>query len=530
MLQNIREHIQGWFATVIIIVVALSFALFGIQSYLQGDNPKLATVAVVEGEKITAMQLQQRYHRLLEQTPNANALTGKARLALQNQALKQLIHETALLQVAEDLGLTVSATELKAFIMQMPAFQVEGHFSLPRFNQVIAFNGLSLQQFEQEIRQMLLLTQLQALVQMGSFVLPAEAQQAYALLEQKRDLDYLELSNKHFAQNFQPTQAQVESYYKAHLSRFMQPERVSIAYVELSPQQLVATIKLSDAELKAYYEEHRANFPASKSFAELKPSLVKALNQEKTEQLLAEKSEELANLSFTNPESLEVVSKTLKLPIEHTPLFDRKGVAVGVLADPKVVAAAFSEEVLAQDNNSSPIELKNGGLIVLRVDQHKAARAQPLAELRPVIEGLLKQEEAKTLSYQAAAKIEAALNAGQSEALVAKNYKLNWIKKPGISLGDQAVPAPIVAAAFKVAFDGSNPSKAQLVSLPDGYAIVRVVAHQWGQAAHLSEAEQKAWLAQLAAHQSEIEYQLYVQALVEEAKVKLKKAPAPKEF
>lgn len=530
MLQNIREHIQGWFAGVVIALIALSFVLFGIESYLKAENPNLATVAVVNGDKITAQQLQERYHRLLDQIPNANALSEKVRQQIQQQALTQLVNEQALLQLARAMNLAVSVDELRATIASMPAFQEEGRFSALRFNQVLMANHLTEQQFEQQVQQMLLLNQLRNAIQNTAFALPSEVQQSYALLEQKRDLAYFIIAAKKTALNFHPTEEKIQEYYNKHQAEFVRPEELSIQYIELSPTQLAKQINLSQTAVQDYYQQHLNNFPKAKNFKDLEPQLIKLLRQEKTEQLLAEKSEELANLSFTHPDSLEPIAKALKLPIQKTVLFTHKGLPTGLLSEPKVVEAAFSREVLEQGDNSNPIELQEGSLIVLRVDQHKAAAAQALSELRALIVERLANQEAQKNAARLAKKIAKSLNDGVPAAQLAQEYQLSWLTRDGVSATDAHLPHALLKAAFAAPLADAKHSKARWLALPSGdYAVLEVLAQQWGPSAHLSKAQQKAWLDQMAAHQAQIEYQLYERGVIKAAKIEIKALKLPNE-
>ncbi len=522
MLQNIRERIQGWFAGIIIALIALSFIFFGIESYLKSDNPNLATVAEVNGDKITAQQLQERYHRLLDQIPNANALSEQSREQIQQQALTQLINEVALIQIAREMGLEVSSEELSKAIISVPAFQIDGRFSLAHLQQVLMANHLTLAAFEEQMSRMLLLNQLRAQIQNTTFTLPREVLQSYALLEQQRDIGYFEISVKQVAANFHASELQIQDYYRGHQNVFMVPEQLSIQYVQLSPAQVAKQVKLSDAEIHDYYQQHLNSFPKNKKFAELKANIEQNLRQEKTEQLLAEQSEELANLSFTHPDSLEAIAKDLQLPIQQTPNFTRQGLKTGILSEPKVVAAAFSEEVLEDGDNSNPVELKEGSLLVLRINKHQAAAAKPLAEVRSEIEEKLMARQAQQSSRQLAERVMRALNKGSTVSELAQQYQLHWLTRNGIKLDSALLPRVLVAAAFNQPFDGQA-SKAVLVALPQGdYAVLQVLAQHSGSAAQLTKAQQKAWLVQMAAHQAQVEYELYEQAILQRAKIKSK--------
>ena len=58
MLQTIRERAQGWIAWVIVILISVPFALWGIQSYLGESGEPVA--ATVNGVEIATRDLDRR--------------------------------------------------------------------------------------------------------------------------------------------------------------------------------------------------------------------------------------------------------------------------------------------------------------------------------------------------------------------------------------------------------------------------------------------------------------------------------------
>ncbi len=620
MLQNIREHLQGWIAGVIIALIAVSFVLFGIQSYLQDDNPKQHSVATVNGKKITQEQLQLYYQTLLEQSANKNPNTdqnaGVDRNDLRKSALNHLISESVSLQAASSLGLVVSDDELRGFIFNTPSFQDHGQFSPQRFQQMLSVNGFTPVQFEAHLRQLLLLDELENAVRMGSFILPAEVEASYSLLNQKRSLGYFTVSLSPFIKNIQIKPQDIKAYYEAHQTDFESPESLSIAYVILDPKALAAAFKPTESALSKYYEEHKLNFIKSRRwqvadifvpmkgsansneqqesqkklqayidqigsgtefkslaqapqwlqqselsplqaralgslkvgevakpyrdkdgyhwikllaidpgrpqpFPKVKDQISSLLKQENLEQSFAQKSEVLANLSYTHPDSLSDVSQALKLPIQKSAFLTRNSKNSGILAEPQVLAVAFSDEVLQQDNNSNPIELKDGRLLVLRIDQHKPMSVLPLSQVQAKIQSVLTKQLGEQQALSQAKALQKALLAGKASLALAKQYGLSWQQKelsyaPGAS-------SPLSAAAFEISPNKPSHPSAGLVQLADGnWVVFQVLSVQNSEYKALKAPETKALGAKLSALWGQQEYQLYNQGLIKQAHVKIK--------
>lgn len=151
--------------------------------------------------------------------------------------------------------------------------------------------------------------------------------------------------------------------------------------------------------------------------------------------------------------------------------FDRKG-GKGVLASPKVVAAAFSEDVLQENNNSELIELEDDQVLVLRVVEHEAEHPQAFEEVKDRIRATLKREKASKL---AAAKGEELLKSlqGGSTSLEQLAEENSWKLEPAATIkrNSTAVPAAVRDTAFGL------PGRRQ-TNLPSGVLLwVMVIMH-----------------------------------------------------
>ena len=209
---------------------------------------------------------------------------------------------------------------------------------------------------------------------------------------------------------------------------------------------------------------------AVKPFDAVKAEVSKAYQKAQAENAFYEAGEKLTETSYENPDNLQTVADALKIPVKKSALFTRdKG--EGIAADPKIRAAAFSEEV-QQGNNSAPVELGADRLVVLRMLEHKPAATQTLNEVKQdVIEALLK-DKAKQLSVEKAQKIKERLQAGESIQSVAAENKLEVKRLTGLTRSNGELPGQLSQAIFKAAkpvagkptiFTALSPSDEQVV-------------------------------------------------------------------
>jgi peptidyl-prolyl cis-trans isomerase D len=258
MLQSIREHTQGWIAGTIISLIILSFALWGIHSYVGGGGDT-GVVATVDGVDVTREQLTQAYERLRRQAQAQYGVpvTGKDENVLKDRALKALIDVEVLKQAALSSGFRISDEQIDNYLKAMPEFQVDGQFSLERFQEILSTTLMSTSDFLDLVRTSLLIEQPRSGVLSTSFALPDETNYTIALVNQERDISYINVPLSYFlAQPIVISEAQLKAYYDAHQNDFMTPEQMNVEYIQLSPKDLMSRFVPTDATLKSFYSEN----------------------------------------------------------------------------------------------------------------------------------------------------------------------------------------------------------------------------------------------------------------------------------
>jgi peptidyl-prolyl cis-trans isomerase D len=184
-----------------------------------------------------------------------------------------------------------------------------------------------------------------------------------------------------------------------------------------------------------------------KPFAEVKDQLLAQAKKRQSEGAYYDLAEKLANVTFESPDSLEPAAKALGLKIQTTGWIERSG-GKGVFANPKVLAAAFSDDVLKDRHNSEVIEPDRNAQesIVLRVVDHEDATVKPLAAVREQVVANLRDQDASEAAKAAAVKLTEQLKAGGTMAQVASGYEL---KQPGLVTRTKPdVPHAVLELAF----------------------------------------------------------------------------------
>lgn len=258
MLSTIREKTQGLIASAVLGLLAITFALWGVNYYFEGGGNN--AVAKVGDTEIS----QQLYRQTLDQQRQRFAqypgLVDQP--FFKQQILEALIDRALALETAQKAGYRIGDAQLGEQIRAIPAFQKDGKFDPARYRELLARAGLSVPVFEGQERITAQLEQARAGFERTAFVSAAELARVAALAAQRRTIAYLVLKPALYAAKAKPSDQDVKNYYDAHKDRFMQPEQVKVAYLQLSPDNLIRGITVTDAELRKAYADEAARFVA----------------------------------------------------------------------------------------------------------------------------------------------------------------------------------------------------------------------------------------------------------------------------
>ena len=136
-----------------------------------------------------------------------------------------------------------------------------------------------------------------------------------------------------------------------------------------------------------------------KPFDEVKEDVADTIKRDQATDDFYEKQETLATLSYEVADTLEEAAAGINVEVKETPLFARIGAPIPV-NNPKVIAAAFGEQVLVDSMNSDVIEITNDHVIVVRLLKHQASRIKAIDEVAEQITKALTSEKASEMAKQ----------------------------------------------------------------------------------------------------------------------------------
>lgn len=235
-----------------------------------------------------------------------------------------------------------------------------------------------------------------------------------------------------------------------------------------------------------------------KPFEEVREQVAKDLRQQQAENRFYEITQNLANLAYEHPDSLEAAARALDLPIQESPWFSRAG-GEGIAANPKVIASAFGEEILKRGLNSEPIELDSGHVVVIRSKAYQEATPRTLEESREEIAKLLRDAKAREALAQAVDSLKTRVVQGTHLQTLASEFGGAYHHSGLVERDSPTLDRALLTTAFRLPQPESGKIALGSTPLANGdqavLAVTRVVP---GGKEALSEDERKNLAQQLA--------------------------------
>lgn len=476
MIQAIRDKVQGIVAWLIVGVLILMFAMWGIGNYLTGSAPGQMPVAKVDGAAITQTEWQLAYQQAEHRLKMPEDMTAQQQQLLRESALDGLINRQLLYNNAKRAGVSVTKQQVDKLLISDPNLQVDGQFSMAHLQVILQNIGMNIEQFQAYLATDMMINQQQQGILLSQFVLPQEIAHYAALLDQQRDFGYMMVASQKYVKPEQITAAQIKTYYQQHQQDYMLPASMQLNYLLLNYADVEKTIHITDQQAENYYQQNKADFKDHeklRAFAAVKSEIVTQLKREQAQQQYTQLGNEMANITFENPSSLDQAAKQLELTIHSTSTFTKTTGHAGIVDNADVLQAAFGYNVLQQRNNSDVINLSSKKALVIRVKNYQPAHPKPLDDVSEQIRLQLAHIQANQAAHQQAQKLLVAIQQ-DNPTTVAEHHEMTWHTENKVRRDDQSLDSQLLQHVFNTPMPGKKPVNI-IAPLNDGdYAVVQI--------------------------------------------------------
>lgn len=262
MLQKLRDKTTGWVAFLILGLLVIPFAFFGVENYF---TQQVSTyVAKVNDTEIGQDAFRARFEEFRNQMRQmmGEQFDGRQFESAESkrQVLDRLIDEELLRQAGERLGVIVTPSRLQKEIAAIPQFQTNGQFDPALYRNVLSAQGMSPRSFEARVRNDLAIQALPSQLATSGFVTDEYVARYLALRDQTRTFDYVLLPPPAAETVGEISDGQIEAYFTEHADRYVSEERVALEYIEIDAANLEVPVTADESTLRQRYEEQKSRF------------------------------------------------------------------------------------------------------------------------------------------------------------------------------------------------------------------------------------------------------------------------------
>lgn len=294
MLQDFRDNLRGVTATILVAIIIVPFAFWGVESlFVSGtavttavsvDDDKIAEVEVLRG-----IELQKQ--KILTQFSDVDPATLDDAL-LREPVVKQLIREHLLAATAAKQGMAVSDNTFNEILLSTDVFKSEGKFDRAQYEYQISRLGYTPLEYRNVVKREMLANQFSVGVQASAPVTQAQIDSFSNLVLQTRSFRFATLPLATFAINVEVDDEEVAAYYADHGGEFQEPDKVVVEYIELTADNLASQVEVTDAMLRERFDEEQASGATGGASWHLAHILLE--DKEGKEKVIAEVEQKLA--------------------------------------------------------------------------------------------------------------------------------------------------------------------------------------------------------------------------------------------
>ncbi|MDX6805384.1 peptidylprolyl isomerase [Terrihabitans rhizophilus] len=441
MLNSMRKHASGFVMKGFLLLIVLSFAVWGIGDLVRGGSAN--AIATVGNTRITPEQFRDQFNRAVQR---AGSQIGRplspadARaIGLDQRVLSQMIGEATLDERARDLGLAVPDEVVANVITADENFRgPNGAFDISRFNQILRSNGFTEAMYVAEQRRLMARRQIIDSVSGGVTAPAALVEAVFRHQNERRSASYVLLPPPAADTIAAPDEAALQAFFEERKGTFQEPERRTLLVLADTVEAVAGAQQISDEELRARYEQDRARYTTAErrtiqripfpSIAEATEAAAKIAAGTSFEDTATARNVAAADLTI-GPSTKEAI------------------------IDRKIADAAFA---LPQGEVSAPVQ-GDFSTVLLRVTAIEPEQVRSFEEVREELRAAMATEKATSRMGEIHDQVEDARASGSTLAEIAQKLNLTTSTFEGVdrqgrkASGESAgVPGgePVLAAAF----------------------------------------------------------------------------------
>jgi peptidyl-prolyl cis-trans isomerase D len=431
-----------------------------------------ATVSQQRVEQLTRQQLMQRNPQYADNDMIVKMFEG--------QVGEQMVQQEVLLQVAQKLGIHASNEDVRQYLQAGPTGEVlfpDGKFigEDAYANLISQRLGMSVAEFEDNVRKDILIRRLQTMITADVTVSPQEVKAAYTKQNVKIKFDYAIVSSDDLLKTINPSDSDLEAFFKQNIARYANavPEERRITYFAFTPNDVPGGMpQPTQQQIQQYYNDHMTDYQLPEQ-AKSRHILIKvdAGADAKTDAAAKAKAEMVLKLLQAGGNWNDLAKK-----YSDDPGSKDSGGELGFAQRGRMVPE-FDNAIFTQKIGDIAIVKSQFGYHIVQVEDRQAAHTQPLNEVLPQIQAaLIRDAAAQAEENYAQALTSEAIKNGLEKTAAAHHLEVVTTQPVG---QEGVIPGlPSSTQLLTKAFASKQGDPAQYAATGEGYAVFQVTGVQ----------------------------------------------------
>lgn len=456
-----------FFLAIVSIGMILIFTPLGGGDVQQSQTNVLARVGDV---RITTQALSESIDQRLQHSSLGNDPSLVPLIA--SQILDNMVLQQALAIEAKKMGLEVSNMELRASLESIPWLYPGGRFVGMQAYQytVRQQTGMSTAEFENEVRDGLLVQKISAVVSDGVEVTPGEVHSAFEQQNLRARIRYVVFDPSKFLKAVPITQPALESYFQKNATQYRQKEQRQVRYVLITPDDVRSQASVNDDQLKGYYTAHLDDYQVPNR-VKAEQILFKTTGKSPAEAKALEKTAQGVLAKIRAGADFAQMAKKYS---EDTTSASNGGLIGWIVRGqmPQVQDVAFA----LQPGQISGLVHTSYGIVIIKVLDKQTAHLKTFAEVEDSIRAHLMAQKVVQVEQDYSDKLDTEFKANPSQFdVLAQKAGLKVRETPLFQYG-QTVPDFGSNDAFQnLAFELKKNEVGQAITVPKGTAIIQLI-------------------------------------------------------
>ena len=265
MFDFVRSHTR-LFQGILVLLIFPSFVFFGVQGYSSFTDSSNTKVAEVDGRGITQVEWdaahQRNIERFRQQMPTVDVKLLDSP-AVRRETLDSIVRERVLLAASEHMHMGISDERLQRAFSTDPQFAALRNPDGSVNRDLLVAQGMSSEMFAQSLRQDLAMRQVLQGIGASAVAPKAVVDPSFDALLQRRQVQLQRFDAEAYRSKVNPSDADIDIFYKANEALFKTPEQARIEYVLLDLQTLQKGVSVNEEELQRYYAENASRYTAA---------------------------------------------------------------------------------------------------------------------------------------------------------------------------------------------------------------------------------------------------------------------------